>query len=226
MGYASRMRMRFESLTNMKKNSHGQQTHRTTAKVLVHFGGSISPSGGSIYRLSSSRSSDTNDIEHGKQPLLRLVGSLDSFSYEDPRENPNDGISTNNHDDAEEYLDLVQLMAILIMPTLAKAGKEWNDTHNRGLWPQDNGEEQKDNLRASLLPGLSTVFPNVLSAMLKSVSCCEYPVLNAKLIQDLLRAHGEHERASDTALVKRMFLKLRIHRRVYFDEEALVKCTD
>ena len=158
-------------------------------------------------------------------------------------ENANDGIIGDAQD--EEYLDLVQLMAILFMPTLARAGKEWHDVcipevYLEEVVPNYQGfrgwcrkmddklkamvKERDDALYESLRPKPETILQDVLGSMLKCVdmeSGDKYPVMNAQLVRNLLRAQGEYERAADSVLVDKM-VEAASSTTGLFDEEAFV----
>jgi hypothetical protein len=156
-------------------------------------------------------------------------------------ENANDGIIGDTQ--GEEYLDLVQLMAILLMPTLARAGKDWHDAcipevfleevepNYKGFrgWCRKMDDKRMAKLKEreddeSLRPKPETILQDVLGSMLKSVNAesgDKYPVMNAQLVRTLLCAHGEYERMADSVLVDKM-VEAASSTTGLFDEEAFV----
>jgi hypothetical protein len=145
---------------------------------------------------------------------------------EDPKHKLSDGNQV-------EYLDIVQLMAALLMPTLARAGKEWQEARTLQVCeeaaepPTDEGvitgwfhkmaNDQKikkklreDAIHESLEPKpasmLHDVFMLLLQSMGDDIAADEkrFPVLDAQLVRTLLLRHGEYERAADAVLVDKM----------------------
>jgi hypothetical protein len=136
-------------------------------------------------------------------------------------------------------------MAILLMPTLARAGQEW---HEAQLPPPPQEEppppptyegvkgqilklidtykakqqEKEEAFNESLKPSPSDIIPDVLSLLLKSVHCDEPPVLDATLVRKLLILHGECERAADPIMVDKM-VEAATSSSGLFDQEAFTK---
>lgn len=164
---------------------------------------------------------------------------------EDP-ENPHDDVDTDDME-KEEFLDLVQVTGILLMPTLARAGKQWKDSQHlevfeeepptpeyRGVkgWTQKKldqyerkEKEAEKELHASLDPKPANIIPAVLTNMLASVNASggksKFPPLTAALVKSLLLASGECERAEDKVLVDKM-VEAASSSSGLFDEEAFV----
>jgi len=217
-----------ESASERGQDTSNQALDSPKAKVLAHFGGSITS--GTLHRLSSSSDSEQNESEHGHDPLLLLgLEGLNNGTLHGETELDNARGGTNV--ETEEYLDLVQIAAILLMPTLASAAKEWmraqnveqNIMCNYGSTTMVPAEEQTDATRDSLLDRNTTLFADVLSCMLTSIESSRkpFPTLDAKLVQDLLMAHGEYDRAADEALVEQM-VEAAQSSTFLFDVEALV----
>ena len=150
-------------------------------------------------------------------PNLFDDGSLDV-------ENP-----SNIMEDNEEYLDLMQIMAILLIPTLARAGQEWHNPPPPPSQPQEmtplseykgfkgfmqkiydeyniKQQERQVAFDESLRPHPENILSDVFETLLKSAHARidSPPVLNATLVRKLLILNGECERAADVVLVDKM----------------------
>lgn len=149
---------------------------------------------------------------------------------------PEDEADAEEHlmdvDDPEEYLNIVQLLSILLIPTLSRAvfetktppelladrsGKEPpSNCWKRFLWERQIKMGLADEVEfQSLRPQPESLLQNTLLFMIKSLdtpdehtkadtSQYSYPVLNADVVLKLLEAHGEYERAQDKVLVDQM----------------------
>ena len=173
-------------------------------------------------------------------------GHNDAAEEDEDVENPFDDVAPEDVQ-AEEYLDLVQITAILLMPTLARAGKLWKENQlpqvhqedepptpsYRGLkgWMERTCDEYKkreqekeEELRKSLDPKPSLI-SDVLSTMLSSVEALSnnetFPPINASLVRNLLLVSGEYERAHDKVLVEKM-VEAASSSSGLLDEEAFV----
>ena len=130
----------------------------------------------------------------------------------------------------EEYLDLVQVVALLLVPTLAKAAKiskestrnveeadnkTTDDIHNVQMgryqkWRRkmrDKKEARKAELAESLLPQPPTLLHDVFRILIRDLDDsdpAEGPVLNVDLVETILLECGEIERASNDILKKEM----------------------
>jgi len=132
--------------------------------------------------------------------------------------------------DVEEYLDLVQVLALLLVPTLARAGKEYwdgntsrlasidpaeaSDQDNKEGWYKkwkarkekrrlDSEKEKADSLR----PKPPTLIKDVLQMLLKDIYSTDGqwpPVVDEDLVEGILLEFGEGERAQDKKLIREM----------------------
>jgi hypothetical protein len=129
-------------------------------------------------------------------------------------------------DEPEEYLDIVQLLSIVLIPTLARAALEYHDPPEplvdrfeteeppgsmwkRFWWRRQIYKEQAQEAEfQSLRPQPERLLTDVLKFLLQSINIDTdkdgYPELNADLVVKLLEAHGESERAQDPDLVAEM----------------------
>ena len=194
-----------------------------------------------------SKDVDVQSTNDARSATKESVGHDDAIETPD-LEAASDGSGEDVPDDEklEEYLDLVQLTAVLLMPTLARAGKDWHDARspeapvNEPQPPtyegiagdiqkmEDMGRTKQEVYEAaeheSLRPKPKTLIPDVLAIMLNSVDTPagqQYPTLTAELVRDLLLAGGENERAADEATVGKM-VEAASSSSGLFDEEALV----
>ncbi|GAX19612.1 hypothetical protein FisN_19Hh192 [Fistulifera solaris] len=130
----------------------------------------------------------------------------------------------------EEYLDLVQITALLLIPVLARAAKIAKENDYNTTIKEDNDEEKKDEeptnwyqkwrqtrrakkealqaeLAESLLPQPHTILQDVFRIMMKDVAFSdqeEGPLLDVDLVEAILLECGEFERAGDDALKREM----------------------
>jgi hypothetical protein len=128
----------------------------------------------------------------------------------------------------EEYLDLVQITALLLIPTLARAAKiAKENNYNTSILPEAKDEKkneeptgwyqrwrhkrrakkeaQQAELAESLLPQPPTILQDVFRIMMKDVNFSgEGPLLDVDLVEAILLECGEFERASDDALKREM----------------------
>lgn len=111
----------------------------------------------------------------------------------------------------EEYLDLVQMLAILLIPTLARAAlaNERSEGADDVATPQ--AERGDDDMFESLDPHPPNMIDQAVKIMLKNVFVVEpegehedSPVLDEQLVEALLLEVGEHERAQDQELLQEM----------------------
>jgi len=168
----------------------------------------------------------------------------DDDDDDEDMEDPNDDVNAQDVE-AQEFLDLVQITSILLIPTLARAGKVWKDSQTpdeyveppppitpdyHGLkgyflrkWDEYKKRDEQEELamHESLNTKPATILIDVLSIMLKSVDTDKYPILNAALVRKLLMASGEFERAADRVLVDKM-VEAAFSSSGLFDEEAFV----
>ena len=193
-----------------------------TAQVLAHLSGSID----------DPASSELLSLHNSKAVSVASAGvtsrqSDKELAFEDTPmdvENPCDGKRANR----EQYLDLVQIMGIILMPTLARAGKEWHDARlpqkeeeetpprtYEGLKGRaqklydsfkDKQKQREEESAESLRPKPENIIPDVLKTMLNTVhhDSLSPAVLDAELVRKLLIMHGECERAADPILIDKM----------------------
>eukprot|EP00978_Attheya_sp_CCMP212_P033486 scaffold135240_cov62-Attheya_sp.AAC.3 len=168
----------------------------------------------------------------------RLFG--DSKEPEETAEAPEEvkiGPEKEEDEEQEEYLDMVQLVSILLVPTMARAGKEWRDCSsveevsykdedvnlNDQVFP-DEKEKEDDQQKESLRPKPESIVKDGVAILLNAVPSLQLsqsPKLTPELVQALLEAYGEHERAADRMLIEQM-VKQASSLSGNFDEEAFV----
>jgi len=157
--------------------------------------------------------------------------------------------SANYVEQAPEFLDLVQILTTIMIPSLARMAHEANEDriHENDppmFGPQDNPEKgtnrftriftdcihhlvaycrRKLQINDDVELSLSSRELLVLGrkALMKDIGEIESPVVDEAFIQYLLVSHGEIERANDTKLVREM-AELAQSASGTFDEEALI----
>jgi len=209
-----------------------------TSQALTHVGGTMDDLG-AVEPISDALSQSDVDTNRKQEVTLDKEDSSDSDV-----ENPS---SQKEKTTNEEFLDLVQIMGILLMPTLARAGKEWHDARLSAEEPQEppppppptyegikgyllqlyDSHQEKDKIRqaqaAKSLKAPENIIPQVRTTMLKSVheDASSPPVMDAQLVRKLLIMHGECERAADGVLVDKM-VEAACSSSGLFDQEAFV----
>ena len=125
----------------------------------------------------------------------------------------------------EEYLDLVQILAILLIPTLARAAQKFqveeerapemvdddDDELHQSETVESNSEQEKseepdngDEVYKSLEPQPASLIEDGLKYLLKNVFIDSEDTLDVDLVEALLLEVGEYERAQNTALLEEM----------------------
>lgn len=148
--------------------------------------------------------------------------------------------------DTEEYLDIVQLTSILLIPTLARAGKEFrdgtddrsnhqDDIHNASdtgwyeRWKSEKVQHKQDKElldKESLRPQPHTLIKDVLGIILSEVYYDEAdwpPLLTEDLVEGILLEYGEIERAQDKELIREM-VRVAASSSGRMDEAAFANC--
>lgn len=109
----------------------------------------------------------------------------------------------DDHDFAEESLDMVQLFSILLIPTLLQMKVEF--THNDDASIEPNHDSREQWLEQWQTEQPVSILQSVLAVMLKSLPeryDAWPPKLDESLVKDLLQAHGED--CTDDGLIREM----------------------
>lgn len=122
----------------------------------------------------------------------------------------------------EEYLDLVQILAILLIPTLARAGAAYctggnqaepgEGDENESLSSSSSSKTENSDPLQSLDPQPTTMIADAVTIMLQNVFLLgdtdnidgAAPVLDEALVEALLLEVGEYERAQNVELIQEM----------------------
>lgn len=121
----------------------------------------------------------------------------------------------------EEYLDLVQVLAILLIPTLARAGQKLqanqevaaveivrNETEeeegSKNSSDETSQQQQQRQQESSLEPQPAHLIEDGLRFLLKNVYIDADDTLSIDLVEALLLEFGEYERAQDRQLLEEM----------------------
>lgn len=159
-------------------------THFGAIQLVRHLGGGIfQPKAESTLRRVSQKGTK-------QQRASLMQKSLDFVLDEEDDEQGDE----NQVPELEEYLDLVQMLALLIIPMLAKARTQLTDDYTP---PSD---------KLNLLDTVRRVHRFLLHDILigSSDNPNEHPKISATLVQELLLSLGETERAEDADLIRDM----------------------
>jgi len=177
------------------------------------------------------RSSVKFNVLQGDQPAAARISS-DQYREVVRDDDDNDNLP-------EEYFDIVQLVSLLLIPVLARAGKEFRVKSEGG---EDGVQVKSENVDSqSLDPQPPDLILNSLRMILKDInvspvepeetedasfqatssSLGSMPVLDVELVEAILLEMGEYERAQDPKLMREM-TDAASSRSGRFDAEALV----
>lgn len=152
--------------------------HEQAKTVLRQLGGGVSQAQQVLRQSAVRKSSSSNFIQ-------KAMKKTEKSMPEEVKASEDDAIVA----DLEEYLDIVQILAILLIPSLVEAVRV---------------ESRDAKVDESLLP-IPNLIEDGLAMMMKDVHSETWPpVLNEDLIEALLLETGEYERAQQPDLIREM----------------------
>lgn len=153
------------------------------------------------------------DEANVKTKSLSLPSERDPATGERKSGNSDGVASADLREDAdipEEYLDLVQILGILIIPFLVQAADRFRKsqtgeaTASDGAGEVKEGEESLQPQPSSLLHDVHTVLMRQLGPYESDAGTHALPLLDEKLIEDILIECGEYERVKNQDLLREM----------------------